>query len=146
MQVFCALQQAQTQPLSELATLQLSMGGQLEHLFACLAAAGSPFHLPEGVVLSSVDAAYARQVLQAVAPAVPAGKGDHPLAAAFDQAEQAVAALEAAARPLRRRVCAAVASACIAWQALPERITGLVQPLMAALRHCDEPHLHEQVR
>ena len=144
LQLYAALAEAPTVPLSELAAPQHAMATSLAQLFAALATVGTPFQLPEGVSLQTIDAGYARQVLAAVAPAVP-HKADHPVATVYSDADTAIAALEVESCALRTRMHAAIAAACAAWRALPERVTVLVRPLMAGLRRLPETCMHAEV-
>lgn len=46
---------------------------------------------------------------------------------------------------MRHLMCAITAAALAAWRVLPDRVSVLVQPLMAGLRHLPTQCLHAQV-
>jgi hypothetical protein len=143
-QLSAALDVAPNLPLRELTGAHSRMASTLAALFTSLSAAGTPFQLPEGVVLASVDTTYATQVLAAVAPAVPQADC-HPVARAYAAAEAAITALTDEAGLLRCKLCATIAAACAVSRPLPARVTSLVQPIMAGLRRLPEACMHEEV-
>jgi hypothetical protein len=146
-QLYTALQQAQAAPLAELSTEQGRVIATLKHLLHVLEAGGTPFELPAGVDLHTIDCSYAQQVLQAVEPSISATDGtQHAAVGALNDAHDAVAALQAKGGALRCRLQATIAAACMAWRVLPEKVTGLIQPLMAALRRVPEASVHQEVR
>ena len=110
----------------------------------CLAAAGTAFQLPPGTNVQTVTAAYARQVVTAVASSIPSDDGT-PAKRAYDDLQTALKAAENEVHEVRLRNRAVLAAVTAVGQELPQQVTQIVQPLMAGLRHLPEACFHSEV-
>lgn len=140
MQLFKALEDAPTVPLQDTAAPMQVMHGCLAQILEAFSVAGSPIQLPPEVSLQSVTTVYATDILNSL----DATYGD--LAVMQRQAcRDAVSHAESVDRACRVRLSAVVAAACVACQQLPEKVSSVIQPLMAGLRSIQEPSLQKQV-
>lgn len=141
LQIFTALEQAPTLPMQELGRAQQTVQGCLALVLEEFRAVGEPLQLPPGVTLAAVSTQYAAQILDSIDAA------ESPVA--FTQrlaCRDSIAAFAAQEHSMRLRMAAAVAAACVAWSDLPDKVSSLVQPLMAAVRFVSEPALQRMVR
>lgn len=145
MQLYEALERAPSSPIQELAAPHSDMIAKLAALLHALSQANTPAAFPPGVALDTIDAAYAMTILEAIGPSVPADSA-HSVALAFEAANASVTRLTEEAASLRCHLSAAIAAGCAAWRELPERVTALVQPLMAGMRHIADRSVQQQVR
>ena len=145
LQLYEALERAPSLPLQELASPHSDMIAKLAALLHALSRANMPAAFPPGVALDTIDAAYASTILEAIGPSVPADDAQG-VAPAFEAASVAVSRLTDVAVALRCHLSAAIAAACAAWRELPERVTALVQPLMAGLRNITDRSTQQHVR
>lgn len=139
-QLFKALEDAPTVALQDTAAPMQAMHACLGAILEAFSVAGTPIQLPPEVTLQSVTTVYATDILNSL----DATYGD--LAVMQRQAcRDAVAYAESVDKVTRLRLSAVVAAACVSCEQLPDKVSSVIQPLMAGLRNIQETSLQKQV-
>jgi hypothetical protein len=137
-QLFKALADSSTVALQETAAPMQALHARLAQVLEAFAAAGTPIQLPPEVTLQCVTTAYAQDILHSL----DATYGD--IAVVQRQAcSDAIAHAENVDKVTRLRLSAVVAAACVSCQRLPEKVSSVIQPLMAGLRNIHETSLQQ---
>lgn len=137
-QLFKALEESPTLALQDIVGPIQTMHACLGQVLEQFTAAGTPLHLPPEIPLNSVTTTYATEILNGLV-----GYGD--IAAGQREAcRAAIYQVESINSSMRMRLAAVVAAACVACKQLPDKISSVIQPLMAGLRKMPETSLRKQ--